>query len=793
MSLECVKNISHKKLTSHIPMNNQENTARDIQAKNNSELEASLLHSKLSISGMHCSACNQIIEFRLKKLTGVRKFLINITTHTADISWVSKEISLAEIIEAISSLGYGALPVGSAGELINREHKMNIWRLFVAGFAMMQVMMYALPAYLVPVPQIDGDLTPDIDRLLKLASLAITVPVVIFSAWPFFQAAVRDVRNRHIGMDIPVTVGIAVTFVASVWATFTGGAVYYDSLIMFVFLLLAARMIQSRVHNKSTSALRVLTQLLPLLADKLADYPANMRVEQINASQLEAGDIVLIQPGAQIPADGIVISGTSECDESLMTGESRAVTKSSGASLIGGSLNLNRPLVMRAVRVGDDTQLSSLVRMMESAASEKPPLVQLADRYASLFLTVILLLAVVSGIVWWQIDASRAIWIAVTVMVITCPCALSLATPGVMSAAIGQLAKNGVLIARGRAIETLARATHFVFDKTGTLTQGRLKLVKMLVIRDDPTFNERAVRQITADIAAGSIHPAARALFTALSVRSHLNEANQMLNHYDDVNEIPGRGIEVRHQGLHYRLGNVDFVQELHGVCLDIPLDFAGNTISVLGDAEGYIAIFALEDRLRNDAKYLIDFLQQQGKTVLLLSGDRSDVVSSAAAELGIRTALGNLSPEAKHDAVKKLQQQGAIVAMVGDGMNDGPVLSLADVSIAMGQGAPISQARSDMVLISNELRDLAYAVKITSKSLSLIRQNLAWAVLYNAIAIPAAMAGILAPWHAAIGMSLSSIIVVLNSLRIYSVISKPKFDETNLTVSSSNQFISAH
>jgi len=738
----------------------------------------SIHRSKLSISGMHCSACNQIIEFRVNKLAGVNNCLINITTHTADISWNTKMISLNEIIESISSLGYGALPIGSAGELINREHKMNIWRLFVAALAMMQVMMYALPSYLVPVPQIDGDLTPDIDRLLKLASLAITLPVVIFSAWPFFQAAKRDLRNRHVGMDIPVSVGIIVTFAASLWATFVGGAVYYDSLIMFVFLLLAARMIQSRVHHKSTSALRVLTQLLPLISDRLFDYPISMRVEQINASLLHIGDIVLVQPGSKIPVDGIVISGMSECDESLMTGESRAVSKSPDSALIGGSLNLNRPLVMRATRVGDDTQLSSLVRMMEAAANEKPPLVQLADRYASLFLTVILLVAVIAGIVWWQIDSSRAIWIAVTVMVITCPCALSLATPGVMSATIGQLAKNGVLIARGRAIESLARATHFVFDKTGTLTQGKLRLVKMIILEEQSLYDEHSVRQLALDMTSSSMHPVARALFTALSEQQHKNTLANTATLLAATNEIPGQGIEVCDQDFHYRLGNLEFVKELHGKNFELPSYFTGKTISALGDSNGYIALFALEDSLRNDAKYLINLLQQQGKTIMLLSGDRSEVVTQAAAELGIDTALGNLSPEAKHDAVKKLQQQGAIVAMVGDGMNDGPVLSLANVSIAMGQGAPISQARSDMVLISNDLRDLGYAIQTTAKSLTLIRQNLGWAILYNAIAIPAAISGILAPWHAAVGMSLSSIIVVLNALRIYSVRNEHKMND---------------
>ncbi len=757
------------------------------QAESGLELTNLLLHSKLSITGMHCAACNQIIEYRIKKLEGINKFVINVASHTAEMSWLPEKVSQAEIIEAISSLGYGAMPIGSAGELINREHKMNIWRLFVAGFAMMQVMMYALPAYLVPVPQIDGDLTPDIDRLLKLASLAITLPVVIFSSLPFFQSAHRDLRNRHIGMDVPVSIGIAMTFMASVWSTFKGGPVYYDSLIMFVFFLLSARMIQSRVHNKSTAALRALTHLIPLKSEKLPDYPASMRIEQILASELIADDYILVQPGAKIPVDGEVISGISECDESLMTGESRAVAKEVGDTLIGGALNMNRPLVMKAVRVGDDTQLSTLVRMMEAAASEKPPLIQLADRYASMFLTIVLVLAIASGIVWWQIDSARAIWIAVTVMVITCPCALSLATPGVMSAAIGQLAKNGVLIARGRAVESLACATHYVFDKTGTLTQGRLNLVKMQVLRIDPLLDEKAIRIITTNVTATSSHPVARALYASLAELSAKDSITKIAS-YDDVNEIPGQGIEVHHHNFHYRLGSIDFVQQLHGLPLDLPAELAGKTISALGDKAGYIAIFALEDTLRENAKELIQYLQLQNRTVLLLSGDRQDVVNSTASQLGINTALANLSPEAKHNAVKKLQQQGAVVAMIGDGMNDGPVLSLADVSIAMGQGAPISQARSDMVLISNDLKDLVYAVKASSMSLSLIKQNLGWAVLYNVIAIPAAMAGILAPWHAAIGMSLSSIIVVLNSLRIYAVKSQKTSYETNAILNPANQ-----
>lgn len=723
--------------------------------------DAALRHDKLLIGGIRCSACSQLIEFRLRQLAGVSAFQINAATHHAEIRWNPKKINLNRIIGSVADLGYSALPGGADAAVLGRESKAGLWRLFVAGFAMMQVMMYAFPAYLVPNPQMDGDLTPDIDFLLKLASLAITLPVLVFSALPFFQAAVRDLRNRHVGMDVPVSVGILFTFIASLWATFMGGPVYYDSLIMFVFLLLSARMIEAKVHRKSTSALRALTQLAPVYAERLLAYPDTRRSERVTAAQLNVGDHLLILPGTQIPADGLVVEGDSDCDESLMTGESHPVSKAVGAELIGGAMNLSGPLVMAATRVGDETQLSSLVRMMESAASEKPPLVQLADRHASRFLTAILLLAMVTGLVWWQIDPARALWIAVTVIVVTCPCALSLATPGVMSGAIGQLAKHGVLVARGRAIETLARATHFVFDKTGTLTQGQLRLVATQFLRNDPALDAFAIRSLAAELAGASMHPVSRALAWSGAA------PQQFSGQYEVVREVAGQGVEATHQGLRYRLGNVRFVQDLHGQPLTIPPDYAGSTLAALGDANGWIALFGLEDALRDDAKALINFLREQGKEIILLSGDRQDVVARVAHELGIAAAYGDLSPGQKHDAVKKMQGQGAVVAMVGDGMNDGPVLSLADVSVAMGQGAPISQARSDIVLISNHLLDVSHAVRITSKSLALIRQNLAWAVLYNLVAIPAAAFGVLAPWHAAVGMALSSLVVVLNSLRI--------------------------
>ncbi|HCY63793.1 MAG TPA: cation transporter [Oxalobacteraceae bacterium] len=758
-------------MTSEIPtMPAEQQLAHETPARTN-PAQAELAHDKLAIGGMRCLACSQIIEYRVRHLVGVEEFRINAATHRASLRWDPRRIGLREIVEAIAALGYSALPAGEQDARAEQKKKMAWWRLFIAGFAMMQVMMYAFPAYLQPVPQIDGDLTPDIDRLLKIASMVLTVPVVFFSSAPFFSAAWRDIRNRHIGMDVPVSVGIIATFGASVWATYRGGPVYYDSLIMFVTLLLIARLVQDRVHGKSMAALQALTELVPLTAQRLLDYPASRTTEQVEAGSLREGDLLLVAPGAQIPADGRVLEGQSECDEALMTGESQPVPKHAGDQLVGGALNLSGQLVMRAERVGDATQLSVLVQKMEAAANDKPPLVELADRHASHFMTIILAVAAITALAWWQIDSSRALWIAITVLVVTCPCALSLAAPSVMAGAIGRLAKSGVLVARGRAIETLARATHFIFDKTGTLTEGRLQLAGMHILQ--PGLERAELLRMTAGIAAASTHPVSQALAKAAAAADIFNPGAR----YAGLREVIGQGVEALDGVRRIRLGNLAFVQELHGQPACLPADFAGKTVSALGDDNGWIALFALQDELRPDAAACITFLRERGKQVWLLSGDKHDVVAKVARELGIEAAHGELRPEQKHDMVAALQRQGAVVAMVGDGMNDGPVLSLADVSVAMGQGAPIAQVRSDLVLMSNRLQDMEAAVRTTGKALSLIRQNLGWALLYNLVAVPAAVSGMLQPWHAAIGMSLSSLIVVLNSLRIFSGRPQPRLD----------------
>lgn len=727
----------------------------------------------LSVAGIRCAACVQLIEFRVSQLIGVESFRINPISQKAQLRWDPARLSLKKIIQSIVDLGYAAFPANqSLSEYQAKEKKIALWRLFVAGFAMMQVMMYAFPAYLVPVPEIDGDLTPDLDRLLKIASLVITIPVITFSAVPFFRGAIRDIRQRFIGMDVPVSLGILLTFFASSWSTFFGGAVYFDSAIMFVFLLLGARFIEDNVRRKTSAALSVLTQIHPTIAQKLPNYPSRDLLTSCRADEVQRGDYLLVPAGEQIPCDGELVEGRSECDEALMTGEAHPVSKKPGDSLIAGTVNLHSPLVMRATQVGNDTQLAHMIAMMESASLEKPRLVALADKHASRFLFAILVIAILSGIVWAWIDPDRALWIAISVIVVTCPCALSLATPGVMSAAIGQLAKFGMLLTKGSAIENLANLTHVVFDKTGTLTYGKLKLVNAvylnLVGNQEGDLDQQ--KKLIATIAGMSLHPAAKAIADSLLSPQVLQTSGSKALLINYSQELAGAGIEVCIGEQIYRLGRLDYVQSLSQSEWQIPSEFRNKSVSVFGDQEQVLAFFVMEDGLREESAVAVRALQEQGKVVVLLSGDRQEVVAEVAQQCGIVEYQADLSPAQKHAYILRLQQQGAIVAMIGDGMNDGPALSLANVSVAMGQGAPISQTRSDCLLMSNRLSDFTFSIDLAKKAYRLIRQNLAWALLYNVIAVPAAVLGFLEPWHAALGMSLSSLLVVVNGLRLFNL-----------------------
>lgn len=717
------------------------------------EREASLI-----LEGITCAACVWLNEQHLTRQAGVMAVEINYATRRARVRWDERRIKLSGILAAVAVIGYHAYPYDAArSEVIaKRERRAALWRLFVAGFGMMQVMMYAVPAYVAG----EGEMTADIERLLRWASLVLTMPVVLYSAAPFFRNAWRDLRLKRVGMDVPVALGVGAAFTASLWATLIGaGEVYFDSVTMFVFLLLGGRYLEMLARHRSVRSIERVGRARPAFAERLIAFPGP-ETERVVVSALTPGDMVLVAPGQTVPADGRVLQGESDVDESLLTGESRPISKSAGSDLTGGTVNIRSPLVQQVEKVGEATRLASIVRLMERAITEKPRIVQLADRVAAWFVAALLLLASVTGIVWSQIDPSRALWVFVSVLVVSCPCALSLATPAALAVATGAFSRLGLLVSRGHAIETLARVDHFVFDKTGTLTWGRLRVREALPLAGVPA--EETVR-LAAALEQGSEHAIGAALRDAAPDEAPRPSVQA-------IQAFTGQGVEGVVGKRKLRLGRPEFAGALHG--LPLPQDArrlfaAGDTCVVLADDVAWLAVFRFGDQLREDAGELVRRLRDLGCRVTLLSGDAPEAVGQVAASLSIRDAHGGMSPQGKHDFIAGLQAEGAVVAMVGDGVNDAPVLAQAQVSVAMGGGTELARNQADIVLLGENLGALADGVALARRTHRVVRQNLGWAFAYNLSAIPLAMAGWITPWMAGIGMSASSLLVVANALRL--------------------------
>ncbi len=744
--------------------------------------EENVREAALILENIVCAACIWLNERHIAALPGVLSVEINYATRRARVRWDNSRIALSAILKAVSDIGYIAHPFdpGRSDEIHARERNTAIKRLAIAGLGMMQVMMYALPTYTAT------DMTDEIRRLMSWASLVLTIPVVLYSAWPFFIGAWRDVKRRMLGMDVPVALGIGTAFAASVYSTFSGhGEVYYDSVTMFVFLLLTGRFLEMNARRRAGAAVEELVKLIPAVATQLPDWPARDEA-QVPVARLAVGDHVLVRPGETLPADGVVVEGDSAVSEALLTGESLPVSKARGARVVGGSLNQASPLIVKIEKLGADTRLAAIVRLLDRAQSEKPRIGQLADRAAAWFVGLLLVITVVVGAVWYAIDPSRALWIVVSILVVTCPCALGLATPTALTAGTGRLTRLGLLTTRGHALETLARATDLVLDKTGTLTLGRLS-VRRVVTLDGRSAD--AVRALAAALEAGSEHPIARGLrqdrpegerLAASSLRGlHDNIAPDV--EARDLRNTPGLGVEGRIGEHHYRLGAPRFA-----AAGETPPDADGDASWIALAEDGrVVAWFALADTPRPDAAAALDALRAQGLRLHLLSGDAEPAVRAAAAQFGIEAWRAGALPEDKLAYVKALQDEGRIVAMVGDGINDAPVLAGAQVSIAMGEGADVAQAAADMVMLGSRLSTLAEGVALARKTQKIIRENLGWALGYNLIAIPAAALGYVTPWIAGIGMSASSLLVVLNALRLsdFKPAPPPPVRETPLAV----------
>lgn len=710
--------------------------------------------SQLTVRGMHCAACSLTIEQSLLSIRGVTAARVSAASGRASVTWCPADTRPSQWMAAPLVLGYELLPASDAfsREEERQEARLMLWRWLVAGFCMMQVMMYAAPGYF----SAPGDITPDIEKLLRLASWLLSLPVVLFSCRPFFVNALRDLRHRSISMDLPVALGIAVTFAVSTAATFEpsswwGHEVYFDSLTMFVFFLLSGRWLEQRLRTRTAGSLDLLARRLP---DSVERLTVAGQFERVAARRLRLGDVIRVLPGEAFPADGPIVAGNTFVDEAILTGESTAVPRAEGAEVMAGSYNLSAAVQVRIFRLGSATLYSQIVALMARAAVEKPRLAMLADRVARPFLWFVLLASVAAAAFWWRTDPARALMAAVAVLIVTCPCALSLATPAAMLASAGLLARNGVLVRRMQAMEALADIDMVIFDKTGTLTQAGMGL-RGTQTRSGVTAHDAL--QLAASLARYSLHPLSRALVEAAGEGT--SQPALM-----SVQEHAGQGLECRappggQRGARLRLGSAIF-------CGLEAWPGHGSQV-YLSDDDGWLARFEFAEAPRQDAAQAISTLQARGIEVYLLSGDQPDAVLSMGRQLGIHHLQGGCTPAMKLASMQALQQQGRKVLMVGDGLNDGPVLAGAHASIAVGLAVPLAQAQADFVIPGGQLAMLPAILAHAGSTMRVVRQNLCWAAAYNAVCVPMAVGGLLPAWLAGLGMALSSLLVVGNAARL--------------------------
>jgi Cu2+-exporting ATPase len=706
------------------------------------------------LEGLRCAACGWLADKALSLQSGVLDVSVNPATARARLVWKPSKVRLGDLLRVLERVGLRPHPLAGepSEQLALLERRDALKRLAVAGFGNMQVMMFAVPLYFGEATGMD----PTMREYMRLVSMLVSIPVALYAGWPFYRGAWMALRARGISMDVPVSLGIILAFVASVWNALTGtGDVYFDSVTMFVFFLGLGRYIEMVARHRAGSVADALARLAPMTARRVR---AGI-TEDVQAMEIAVGDELVVRAGEVFAADGVVLDGDGRVDESMLTGESNAIAKPPGARVHQGTHNLATPMRVCVTAVAGNTVLSGIVALLERAQAERPRLAKAADRAAAWFLSRILVGAAIVFAVWWFVDPVRAFPATLAVLVVTCPCALSLATPTALAAATAALARRGVLVAHGDALETLSRTTHVLWDKTGTLTRG---LVRVEDVRTYGSVTSQQALEWAASLEQLSEHPIARA-FTVTGAPS---------GRATSVEVHAGRGLEGRIDDRLLRIGTRAFAGALHPAApaTDTPIAAdatSGESWVYLGDESGLLAAFRLIDPLRPEANQCVTRLAAMGLPSEIVSGDEAGAVARIAERCGIERRSARLTPQDKLERLKALQREGTVVIAVGDGINDAPLLRGADVAVAMGRGSALAQTSADLILVRESLDDLPHTVELARRTQRIIRQNLAWSVAYNLAALPLAALGHVPPWLAAIGMSLSSVVVVLNAMRL--------------------------
>lgn len=697
----------------------------------------------LTVEGISCAACAWLIEMQLSKVSGVISINVNATTQRATVKWQDESIQLSQILREIDKIGYQALPfkANDVEENNKKQLKTFIKRLGISGILMMQVMMIAIGLYFGAF----ADMSESNLVYLRYTSLILTIPIVTYGAYPFYFGAINAIRSRRLSMDVPVSIAISLAFTASMWATISHqGEVYFESVSMFTFLLLIGKFLEFRARSRAAEVSANLLKLMPMTATKLE----NDEEIYIAARHLQQGDMIMIKPGETVPADGMIISGKSQLNEAMLSGEQLPITKSTGDTVLAGTVNGDSNLTVEVKKTNSHSFLSQLIRLSETSQAHKPKVAKLSDKIAQYFVGIILITALCTAFYWHNHVPEEAFWITLSVLVATCPCALSLATPTALTCATTRLNKEGVMIKSAHVMETIPALTDIAFDKTGTLTVGEFFIENIMIY--DEAYDQEIALKIAAALESHSEHPLAKSF----------SQYRDFTLNAENAEVITGSGVKGIIQNKRFSIGKPAWlltaseqIKHQHVQC-------------VLVQESTLIATFSLKDEIRDDAKSILAKLKSQGLNTHMLSGDSESGCKFIAEQLPLDDVRSALSAEQKMQIIKDMPDSNTI-AMVGDGVNDTPVFGAAHVSIAMGSGTDVAKSGADVVLLNNQLTSLSLLQNVAKKTKRIIWQNYLWAFGYNAIILPLAVSGYVTPYMAVIGMSASSILVITNSLRL--------------------------